>query len=94
MAEDVLQLAGFVENVNYVKQKTLAAGSRPDFTFLLPRKLTLNMDVKFPLDNYLSIWMRHPTSTGRGTRQIFCGTSRRGSRKSPREITSILRRIP
>ncbi|MFM7840962.1 MAG: DNA recombination protein RmuC, partial [Nitrospira sp.] len=46
MAEDVLQLAGFVENVNYVKQKTLAAGSRPDFTFLLPRKLTLNMDVK------------------------------------------------
>lgn len=54
MAEDVLRLAGFVENVNYVKQKTIAgAGSRPDFTFLLPRKLTLNMDVKFPLDNYL-----------------------------------------
>lgn len=54
MAEDVLRLAGFVENVNYVKQKTIAgSGSRPDFTFLLPRKLTLNMDVKFPLDNYL-----------------------------------------
>lgn len=54
MAEDVLRLAGFVENVNYVKQKAIAAaGARPDFTFLLPRKLTLNMDVKFPLDNYL-----------------------------------------
>jgi DNA recombination protein RmuC len=54
MAEDVLRLAGFVENVNYLKQKAIAgAGSRPDFTFLLPRKLTLNMDVKFPLDNYL-----------------------------------------
>jgi len=54
MAEDVLRLAGFVENVNYVKQKAIAgAGSRPDFTFLLPRKLKLNMDVKFPLDNYL-----------------------------------------
>ena len=54
MAEDVLRLAGFIENVNYVKQKTIAgSGSRPDFTFLLPRKLTLNMDVKFPLDNYL-----------------------------------------
>jgi DNA recombination protein RmuC len=54
MAEDVLRLAGFVENVNYVKQKTIAgSGSRPDFTFLLPRKLRLNMDVKFPLDNYL-----------------------------------------
>jgi DNA recombination protein RmuC len=56
MAEDVLRLAGFVENVNYVKQKTIAgSGSRPDFTFLLPRKLTLNMDVKFPLDNYLKL---------------------------------------
>lgn len=54
MAEDVLRLAGFIENVNYVKQKTLdGAGSRPDFTFLLPRNLKLNMDVKFPLDNYL-----------------------------------------
>jgi DNA recombination protein RmuC len=54
MAEDVLRLAGFVENVNYEKQKTLASsGSRPDFTFLLPHNLRLNMDVKFPLDNYL-----------------------------------------
>ncbi len=54
MAEDVLRLAGLVENVNYVKQKAIAGGgTRPDFTFLLPRKLTLNMDVKFPLDNYL-----------------------------------------
>src|SRR5213594_1065853 len=54
MAEDVLRLAGFIENVNYVKQKTIqGVGSRPDFTFLLPRKLTLNMDVKFPLDNYV-----------------------------------------
>lgn len=54
MAEDVLRLAGFVENVNYLKQKSLQnSGTRPDFTFLLPRDLTLNMDVKFPLDNYL-----------------------------------------
>ena len=38
MAEDVLRLAGFIENVNYVKQKTIqGVGSRPDFTFLLPR---------------------------------------------------------
>jgi len=54
MAEDVLRIAGFIENVNYLKQKALdAGGSRPDFTFLLPRDLKLNMDVKFPLDNYL-----------------------------------------
>lgn len=54
MAEDVLRLSGLVENINYVKQKTLESGrSRPDFTFLLPRDMKLNMDVKFPLDNYL-----------------------------------------
>lgn len=54
MAEDVLRLAGFIENVNYLKQKAVeGAGLRPDFTFLLPSNLKLNMDVKFPLDNYL-----------------------------------------
>ena len=56
MAEDVLGLIGFVEGVNYLKQQTIAgSGVRPDFTFLLPRDLKLNMDVKFPLDNYLKL---------------------------------------
>jgi len=54
MAEDVLRLAGFIENVNYLKQKSIEqVGTRPDFTFLLPRNLKLNMDVKFPLVNYM-----------------------------------------
>jgi DNA recombination protein RmuC len=54
MAEDVLRLAGFIEGINYRKQKTLeTVGTRPDFTFLLPQDLIVNMDVKFPLDNYL-----------------------------------------
>jgi DNA recombination protein RmuC len=54
MAEDVLRLAGFVEGINYKKQKALeTVGTRPDYTFLLPQDLKLNMDVKFPLDNYL-----------------------------------------
>ncbi|MDD5674317.1 MAG: DNA recombination protein RmuC, partial [Chitinivibrionales bacterium] len=54
MAEDILRAAGFVENVNYTRQKTIeGVGSRPDFTFLLPSARCLNMDVKFPLDNYL-----------------------------------------
>ncbi len=54
MAEDVLQLAGFVEGVNYLKQKTLeGAGSRPDYTFQLPQGRKLNMDVKFPMNSYL-----------------------------------------
>ncbi len=54
MAEDVLRMAGFMENVNYLKQKSVeGVGTRPDFTFFLPRDLKLNMDVKFPLDNYM-----------------------------------------
>jgi DNA recombination protein RmuC len=54
MAEDVLRLAGFVENVNYRKQRALEGGAGiPDYTFFLPNDLRLNMDVKFPLDNYL-----------------------------------------
>lgn len=56
MAADVLRLAGFIEGVNYLKQKTVEGGrTRPDFTFLLPKDLLIHMDVKFPLDNY----MRH-----------------------------------
>ncbi len=54
MAEDVLRLAGFVEGVNYIKQKVLdMAASRPDYTFWLPQGLKVNMDVKFPLNSYL-----------------------------------------
>ena len=57
MAEDVLQLAGFIEGINYEKQETsnMQFGDgkiRPDFTFNMPDGLRLNMDVKFPLDNY------------------------------------------
>ena len=52
MAEDVLRLAGFLPGVNYHKQRAIETGI-PDFTFLLPDGLSLHMDVKFPLDNYL-----------------------------------------
>ncbi len=54
MAEDILRLMGMKEGVNYRKQETMGSnGSRPDFSFLLPRGEKLNMDVKFPLDNYV-----------------------------------------
>jgi DNA recombination protein RmuC len=55
MAEDVLRLAGFVEGINYQKQQTQKdAGTRPDYTFPLPQGLKVNMDVKFPLANYMA----------------------------------------
>ncbi len=54
MAEDIFRLMGLREGVNYRKQRAMGSnGSIPDFTFLLPRGETLNMDVKFPLDNYV-----------------------------------------
>ena len=54
MAEEVLKLAGFTDGINYVKQQKNEAGNKPDFTFTLPKNLKVNMDVKFPLDNYMA----------------------------------------
>jgi len=55
MAEDVLRMAGLVEGINYLKQKSgKGSTSRPDFTFFLPNDRIVNMDVKFPLNNYLA----------------------------------------
>ncbi|MCY4018277.1 MAG: DNA recombination protein RmuC [Chloroflexi bacterium] len=53
IAEDILQLMGMVEGVNYIKQSAIEAGTRPDFTFPLPNQLSLHMDCKFPIDNYM-----------------------------------------
>lgn len=53
MAEDLLQLLGMKEGVNYLKQQSGAKQQRPDFTFILPKGAYIHMDVKFPLNNYL-----------------------------------------
>ncbi len=53
MAEDVLRLAGMVEGINYKKQGRTEAGTKPDFVFMLPAGQSVNMDVKFPLNNYV-----------------------------------------
>jgi len=53
MADDILRMVGLVENINYTKQQTQEiVGTRPDFTFKLPQDMKINMDVKFPWDNY------------------------------------------
>lgn len=52
MAEDVLRLAGFIEGVQYRKQRQVVDGTaRPDFTFFVQDQL-LNMDVKTPMVEY------------------------------------------
>jgi DNA recombination protein RmuC len=56
MVEDVLKPVGFQEGINYQKQCMGAGGdTRPDYAFLLPRGLKVNLDSKFPLDNYLAL---------------------------------------
>ncbi len=52
VAEDLLLAAGFVEELNYIKQATTVNG-RPDFTILLPDGYKLNVDVKFPFDDLM-----------------------------------------
>ncbi len=84
MAEDVLRAAGFIEGINYRKQSTLAAGNRPDFTFLLPKKLIINMDVKFPLDNYLQLIRAENPEARESYRQQFI----KDVRNRIREVTS------
>jgi DNA recombination protein RmuC len=54
MAEDVLRMAGFIENTNYFKQTQIdGATGRPDYTFPMPKDHALYMDVKFPMASYL-----------------------------------------
>ncbi|MCH8986867.1 DNA recombination protein RmuC [Patescibacteria group bacterium] len=53
IAEDVMRATGLIEGTHYLKnkkQETLE--TRPDFTFLLPDGHKINMDVKFPLENF------------------------------------------
>lgn len=81
MAEDVLRLAGFVENINYLKQKAIdSIGTRPDFTFLLPRGLKVNMDVKFPLDNYIRYLQAQTEAEGERFRTAFLADVRNHTR--------------
>ena len=53
IAEQILDYLGLREGVSYLQQASTPSGSRPDFTFLLPNSLSIHMDCKFPIDNYL-----------------------------------------
>lgn len=85
MAEDVLRLVGFVEGINYQKQKTLEmVGTRPDYTFFLPQNLKVNMDVKFPLDNYL----RYLEFEGEANKQTYKSQFLKDVRVRIKEVTT------
>jgi DNA recombination protein RmuC len=52
-AEKILEAAGMIAGTHYVKQQPISEmpNLRPDFTLLLPSKLQLHIDVKFPLQS-------------------------------------------
>lgn len=50
--KNILDMMGFKENLNYIVQTSQDNNKRPDFTILLPQSKKINIDVKFPLDNY------------------------------------------
>jgi DNA recombination protein RmuC len=52
IAEDIIDFIGLKEGISYQKQAKTKSSKKPDFTFNLPKGKKINMDVKFPLDNY------------------------------------------
>ena len=52
IVEDILNVIGLIEGINYTKQGVVESGERPDFTFKLPKEKIIYMDVKFPLAHY------------------------------------------
>jgi DNA recombination protein RmuC len=84
MADDVLRTAGLIDGVNYRKQRAIAGGTIPDFTFLLPHDIQLHMDVKFPVDNYL----RHLEATTDAERDATCSAFLRDVRNRVKELAS------
>lgn len=83
IAEDVLQLAGFVKGVSYFRQETIDGGERPDFTFPLPNNQRVHMDVKFPASEYLRLLEASDPTTAAAHRTQFL----RDIRTRVREVT-------
>ncbi len=80
-----LRLVGMQEGINYKQQKGLAlAPGRPDFTFLLPNQKVINMDVKFPLDNF----RRYLEETNEAARQGFKIQFLKDARTMVKQVTT------
>ncbi len=63
---------GLVEGVSYIKQRQIEGGrSRPDFTFILPENLKVNMDVKFPIRRYLEFLNAEGDPQRESAKKIF-----------------------
>ena len=50
--ETMLEYLGFVKDKHYATKYKTKSGKLPDYTFFLPKERRLNLDVKFPFENY------------------------------------------
>lgn len=58
IAEELLRMAGFVNETDYIKNKSQEQSkTRPDFTILLPEGLKINVDAKFAYNNLME-WQK------------------------------------
>ncbi len=55
MVQDILDHLGLKKGINFKTQSGSKEG-KPDFTFLLPQGMRLNMDVKFPWTHYANLF--------------------------------------
>jgi len=81
MLEDLLRKAGLQEGIQYYKQPTIDGGRRPDFAILLSadtqdKQMTLNVDCKFPLDNYVKFINADNESVEKKAREDFVRDTR------------------
>lgn len=83
IAEDVLNIAGFIEGVSYRKQQSFDGG-RPDFTFLLPDERTLNMDVKMPM----AAFKRYLDAESETERNVAAKEFLRDTKQRIKEVTT------
>jgi DNA recombination protein RmuC len=85
MALDILHLIGLEEGINFIQQKALTGSrNRPDFTFLLPHEKVVNMDVKFPLDNF----KKYLEEIGEATKAAYKTQFLRDARTMIKQVTS------
>jgi DNA recombination protein RmuC len=84
MAEDVLRVAGFVEGIQYHKQREVqGGGARPDFTFFVHTQL-LHMDVKTPMAEY----QRYLTGTTESERETAAKGFKRDVRARIKDVAT------
>ena len=77
IAEDILRHVGLVEGVSYTRQQQIEGGkSRPDFTFILPDNLKVNMDVKFPIARYLEFLSADNDTQRDNAKKLFLASVR------------------